>query len=305
MKGIVLAGGTGTRLWPATRVLSKQQLPIYDKPMIFYPLTSLMLAGIRDILIITTPEEQGLFRRLIGDGQQWGISVQYAEQPKPDGIAQAFIIGADFIGRDSVALVLGDNLFYGHGLADCLRAAAARTSGATVFAYQVKDPGRYGVVEFDSEGRAISIVEKPKVPKSRWAVTGLYFYDNRVVRIARELKPSPRGELEITDVNKQYLALGDLHVQTLGRGFAWLDTGTPAALLEAGEFVRVIEERQGQKIACVEEVAYVMGFIDNKQLKELARSYGSNDYGAYLHSLATQQGETSSLPPPTVAASPS
>lgn len=288
MKGIVLAGGTGTRLWPATRVLSKQLLPIYDKPMIFYPLTSLMLAGLRELLIITTPEEQALFHRLLGDGSQWGISIQYAEQAKPEGIAQAFVIAKDFIGQDSVALILGDNLYYGHGLAQVLRDGAKQKDGATVLAYQVKDPHRYGVIEFDVDGRALSLEEKPTQPRSRWAVTGVYFYDNQVVELASRLQPSPRGELEITDLNKLYLAMGKLNVQRLWRGFAWLDTGTPDALLEAAEFVRVIEQRQGQKIACVEEVAFAMGFIDRTQLRALAEQYGTNDYGRYLHALADE-----------------
>jgi glucose-1-phosphate thymidylyltransferase len=285
MKGIVLAGGSGTRLYPITRALSKQLLPVYDKPMVYYPLSTLMLAGIRDVLVITTPEDRAQFERLLGDGAQWGIRLSYAVQPRPEGLAQAFLIGADFIGNDRVALVLGDNVFFGHGLPEILQRAAARERGATIFAYQVRDPERYGVVSFDSAGRALAIAEKPANPASRWAVTGLYFYDHDVVRHAREVRPSARGELEITDLNMRYLAAGALHVELMGRGFAWLDTGTFDALIDAGTFVHTLEARQGMKIACPEEVAYRMGFITREELLKLADALEKSGYGQYLRSL--------------------
>ena len=282
MKGIILAGGSGTRLYPITRGVSKQLLPIYDKPMVYYPLSVLMLAGIRDVLIITTPEDSAMFQRLLGDGSDFGIRLSYQVQPSPDGLAQAFILGADFIGDDPVCLVLGDNIFYGQGFTPMLRQAAAQTSGATVFAYQVKDPERFGVVAFDKDYRVLSIEEKPKQPKSRFAVTGLYFYDNDVVEIARQVKPSERGELEITSVNQAYLERGDLNVRLLGRGFAWLDTGTHDSLLEASHFVETIEKRQGYKVACLEEIAYSNGWLDAERLQILARGLGKSGYGQYL-----------------------
>ncbi|MCD7111303.1 glucose-1-phosphate thymidylyltransferase RfbA [Rhizobium sp. DKSPLA3] len=282
MKGIILAGGSGTRLHPMTLVTSKQLMPVYDKPMIYYPLSTLMLAGIKDILIISTPVDLPNFQRLLGDGSAWGINLTYAEQPSPDGLAQAYIIGADFVGSDPSCLILGDNIFYGHGITELFDRASARPDGATVFAYHVADPERYGVVEFDKSMKALSIEEKPPAPKSNWAVTGLYFYDAAVVDIAANLKPSPRGELEITDVNRVYLERGNLSVELMGRGYAWLDTGTPDSLLDAGEFVATLERRQGFKIACPEEIAYLNGFIDANQLEVLGKKLGKSTYGKYL-----------------------
>jgi glucose-1-phosphate thymidylyltransferase len=284
-KGIILAGGAGTRLHPLTLTTSKQLLPVYDKPMIYYPLSTLMLAGIRDVLLISTPQDLPRFQALLGDGTQLGMCFRYAEQPRPEGLAQAFLIGREFVGRDASALVLGDNIFYGGGLRGLLQDAAARTDGATVFAYRVKDPERYGVVELDAQRRARSIEEKPRTPKSHYAVTGLYFYDNAVLDIARGLKPSARGEIEITDVNRAYLDQGRLHVAILGRGIAWLDTGTPDSLLQAASFVAAVEERQGLKIGSVEEVAYRMGFIDAAQVERLAAAFRGNPYAAYLLSV--------------------
>ena len=290
MKGILLAGGTGTRLYPVSRAVSKQLVPVYDKPMVYYPLSTLMMAGIREILIITTPEDQPSFKRLLNDGSQLGLTLAYEAQAKPEGIAQAFLIGRDFIGGDNVALVLGDNIFHGHGLPEKLQDAAGRHAGATVFAYYVRDPERYGVVELGSDGRALSIEEKPKAPRSNYAVTGLYFYDNRVLDFAAGLKPSARGELEITDVNRAYLQAGDLHVQVLGRGFAWLDTGTHESLANASTFIEIVERRQGLKVSCIEEIAFRMGYIGPDQLRELAEPMRKNEYGQYLLDLLENRG---------------
>lgn len=287
MKGIILAGGTATRLFPITKAVSKQLLPVYDKPMIYYPLSVLMLAGIREILVISTPQALPQFRELLGSGENWGLKISYAEQSAPRGLADAFVLGVPFIGQDSVALVLGDNIFFGHGLSDLLARAVARKEGATVFGYYVRDPERYGVVEFDAQGKALSIEEKPKTPRSSWAVTGLYFYDNKVVEIARGVKPSARGEIEITDINNEYLRLGKLQVERLGRGYAWLDTGTYESLIDASVFIKTVEERQGLKVACLEEIAYAMGYIDRQKLKALGQAIKTS-YGEYLLKLAEE-----------------
>jgi len=289
MKGIILAGGSGTRLYPVTRSVSKQLMPVYDKPMIYYPIAVLMLAGIKDMLVITTPEDQEQFARLLGDGSQWGISLQYAEQPVPGGVAQAFLIGEAFIDCDPVCLILGDNIFFGHGFPEQISKASQLQKGATIFCYYIREPQRYGVVNFDGDGKILDIEEKPARPKSNFAVTGLYFYDREVVRIAREIKPSARGELEITDINKAYLARGDLQVELIGRGVAWLDTGTPESLLDAANFIKVVEDRQGLKIACLEEIAYRLGYIAVAQVREIAEPLARNRYGQYLlHLMKTE-----------------
>ena len=292
MKGIILAGGSGTRLYPITMSVSKQLLPVYDKPMIYYPLSTLMLAGIREILVITTPQDQRQFQQLLGDGSQYGLRLEYATQPSPDGLAQAFVIGREFVGKDNVALALGDNIFYGHGLPEDLRRAAERKAGATVFAYQVRNPERYGVVEFNADGRAVSLEEKPKSPRSNWAVTGLYFYDNRVLDVARALKPSARGELEITDVNNAFLEWEALNVEKLGRGIAWLDTGTHESLQQASLFIQALQERQGLMVACLEEIAYHLGWITAEDVARIAGPMKMNDYGMYLLKMLEQGAQT-------------